>query len=213
LLGNVPRKHSLNWEASYERLRLARENIEATFDPPPAELQRRLHLRALVLAKPAAVVRPAELVDLVVFNLGSGSFAMAATEAHEVLPVSLVTMLPGVPSFYYGLINHGGNIYPLVDLRPLLGISAGSDTPPAHAIVAVGNAFMLALAADSIETFIQMDKSLISTASADDVTVHPAVRGAFGDSTVVIDVKVLLQDARLVVDYRPQVTENDGALP
>lgn len=199
-----------DWEDARERLRGVRARIDAIEDPPVHEVEAILHRRMEALAAPIAAEAAVETVDLVVFRVGSERFALEATDVDEVMRLSGLTALPGVPAFYRGLINHGGNVYPIVDLRPVLDMPAEEALTPIHAIIVVRGGDAIALAADALEPFGRIDKTDIALTSSD-VRERRAVRGLVGESIVLLDIEAVLQDARLIVDYRPRVTENDGA--
>jgi purine-binding chemotaxis protein CheW len=162
-----------------------------------------LHARALELARPRVLETPAEIVELIVFQLGGLRYAIGARDALESIAIAGTTALPGVPNFYRGLISHRGLIYPLVDIRPLLGETLDVAAAPAQAILFSSDACAAAIAADAVEGFVRIDTATIAAAAGDD-DAEPvaAVRGVTPDAIVVLDIWVLLADARLVLDDR-----------
>lgn len=141
-----------------------------------------------------------DIAELVVFRLGSRRYAIGAVNVLETIHLSEVTALPGVPTFYRGLISHRGVIYPLVDIRPLIGETADGVTSPSRAMLFLSDTCAVALVADTVE-FIQVDATAIASPPAGgDVQAAPAMCGMTTDSIVVLDIWVLLADARLVLD-------------
>jgi chemotaxis signal transduction protein len=161
-----------------------------------------LHARALELARPRVLEAPAEIVELIVFRLGALRYAIGARDALESIAIAGTTALPGVPNFYRGLISHRGLIYPLVDIRPLLGETVDVAAAPAQAILFSSDACAAAIAADAVEGFVRIDTATIAAAGGDDAEPAAAVRGVTPDAIVVLDIWVLLADARLVLDDR-----------
>jgi purine-binding chemotaxis protein CheW len=161
-----------------------------------------LHARALELARPREVEAPADIVELIVFQLGGLRYAVGARDALESIAIAGTTALPGVPNFYRGLISHRGLIYPLVDIRPLLGEALDGVAAPAQAILFSSDACAAAIAADAVDGFVRIDTATIVAAGGDDAEPVAAVRGVTPDAIVVLDIWVLLADARLVLDDR-----------
>ena len=170
------------------------------------ELEPILRARAADLATPLADDVPTALVDLVIFRIGDGRFALAASEADEAIDIAEVTALPGVPTFYRGLFSHRGIVYPLVDIRPFVGRPVEGDTP-SQAILFASDERTVAIAADAVESFVRLPVTAIAaTSPADEGSGISAIRGLAPGGLVVLDVEVLLGDARLVIDDRPNIT-------
>jgi purine-binding chemotaxis protein CheW len=172
------------------------------------DLERVLRARAVDLAAPLADDIPTAFVDLVIFRIGDGRFALAASEADEAIDIAEVTALPGVPTFYRGLISHRGIVYPLLDIRPFVGRPVEGDTP-LQAILFASEERTVAIAADAVESFVRLPVTAIAaTSPADEGSRISAIRGLAPGELVVLDVGVLLGDARLVVDDRPTITDH-----
>jgi purine-binding chemotaxis protein CheW len=163
------------------------------------ELQQLLHARAVALAAPRVVVPPAEVLELIVFRAGAERYAIDAVEADEAIEVNDVTPLPGVPPFYRGLIVEQGVVYPLIDIRALVGAPATEPLAPAHAILFSGER-TIAIAAETVESFVRIETASIGAPA--DGAHAPAIRGVTADGITLLDIHLLLADARLVVDDR-----------
>jgi chemotaxis signal transduction protein len=199
----APRSNPIDWEAARARLTAAQERLAASDEPSADTLREILHARAQTLATPKVVAPPVEIVELVVFRLGDRRYAIVAGEALESITISETTVLPGVPNVYRGLISHRGIIYPLVDVRPLIGGALDGVAQPAQAMLFLSEAATAALVADEVEAFVRIDAATIAAAgSANGIEPSAAIRGVTPDAIVVLDIWVLLADARLVVDER-----------
>jgi chemotaxis methyl-accepting protein methylase/chemotaxis signal transduction protein len=152
---------------------------------PVDDLEHVLHERALALAAPLAEAPDADARELVVFRAGSERYAVDAVDIEEAIEVTDVTPLPGLPPFYRGLIIHQGVVYALIDIRSLAGAPAGAEFVPAHAILFLSDERALAIAAESLESFVRADPAAIAS-----------------EGIVLLDVHRLLGDARLVIDDR-----------
>jgi purine-binding chemotaxis protein CheW len=54
--------------------------------------------------------------------LGGRQFAVDVTDAREVVVLDTTTPVPGAPTVVIGLMNLRGNVLPVVEARPLLGL-------------------------------------------------------------------------------------------
>jgi purine-binding chemotaxis protein CheW len=163
------------------------------------ELQQLLHARAVALAAPRVVAPVAEVLELIVFRAGTERYAIDAVEADEAIEINDVTPLPGVPPFYRGLIVEQGVVYPLIDIRALVGAPAAEPLAPAHAILFTGER-TIAIAAETVESFVRIETASIGAPAKG---AHaPAIRGVTADGITLLDIHLLLADARLVVDDR-----------
>jgi purine-binding chemotaxis protein CheW len=181
---------------------------------PAGELRRVLRERAAALATPPPVGRTSELVDLVVFRLGDERYAIDAVEVTEAIGIGAVTSLPGLPAFYRGVIIHQGVVYPLVDVRGLLGAPDGADVaaPAGQALLFANSERTIALAADAVEAFLQVEADGIrATRKPGDEAASTPIRGRTGEGIIVLDLYVLLADARLVIDERAHVPDPAGS--
>jgi chemotaxis signal transduction protein len=155
-------------------------------DLPEDIVRATLRARAEAMAIPTRAEPVVEFRELVVFQIGGRRYAIDASAALESITISATTILPGVPNFYRGLVGHRGVIYPLLDVRPLIGDELTVvNAMPAQAILCFSQEFAVAIAADVVEAFVRVDASAAMT-----------------DGTVVLDIWKLLADARLVVDDR-----------
>jgi chemotaxis signal transduction protein len=123
--------------------------------------------------------------------------------ALESIAIEETTAFPGVPNFYRGLISHRGVIYPLVDIRALIGEPVATRAPQAYAILHLSEAAAVAILADEVEAYVRIDAaSIVSKARGDGGEPVAAIRGVTPDGIVVLDIALLVADARLVLDDR-----------
>jgi chemotaxis signal transduction protein len=153
------------------------------------ELAALLHKRAVALATRRTVATVRDELELIVFRAGSQRYAIDAAATGEAIEVGTVTPLPGLPPFYLGLIVHQGIVYPLVDIRPLTGAPFDHDLALVHALLFSSDERTIAIAAESVESFVRIDAASV-------------IGGVTPDGIVLIDVHLLLGDARLVIDDR-----------
>lgn len=152
------------------------------------DVQQILRARAVALAAPLPAGPPDEVVELVVFRAGNERYAIEALEAEEAIEVGDITAVPGLPPFYLGLIVHAGIVYPLLDVRPLVGSPVEFDFEPAQALLFLSKERAIAVAAEWVESFVRVDTASIAG-------------GKTSDGIVLLDLQKLLADVRLVVDH------------
>jgi chemotaxis signal transduction protein len=67
-------------------------------------------------------------LPIVVVGIGKERYGIAIADVAEVFPPLRPTRVPGASAVISGVINVHGEIRPVVDLRRLLGIAAGTET-------------------------------------------------------------------------------------
>jgi chemotaxis signal transduction protein len=165
-----------------------------------------LRARTIELAAPPADDVETEFVELLVLRIGTERYGIATDEADAAIAVPDVTPLPGVPTFYRGVITHRGIVYPLVDIRPLVDRPAGESTF-AYALLFASEERTVAIAADEVEGFVRLPvRDIATTIPANQDAGKSATRGLAPGGVLVLDAGLLLRDARLDVNDRPHIT-------
>jgi chemotaxis signal transduction protein len=75
---------------------------------------------------PASEAPPTARACVVV--LGGRPFAVDVTDAREVVVLDTTTPVPGAPTLVIGVMNLRGNVLPVVEARPLLGLPVRAAT-------------------------------------------------------------------------------------
>ena len=196
---------SFDWNAAYARLARAAARVAEIENPSTAGLEKAFRDRSVKYAASSAAPVEPDYIEAIVFTIGHRHFAMAATDCAVVIPIDEMARLPGVPSFYLGLVTHRGAVFPVVDIRPLLGLRHRheDDENLRYAILVTSGKFALGLAAGEIRgmTKIPLDQITACTESG----LH-AVSGIGPDSSLIIDIESFLHDARLIVDDMPAIS-------
>lgn len=97
---------------------------------------------------PEADAEVLDVTDHVVVRLGHGRYAVCAPDVAEVIPVPVLTRIPGAPGWLCGIGNWRGHVLPVIDLRPLLGLEVSPSPSSARVVV---------LAVDDVEVGILAD--------------------------------------------------------
>ena len=168
-----------------------------------------LRERARLVARPAVAASQAEDVGFIEFELGEQRYAIEAAQAEEVIELADSTPVPGLPEFYVGILNWRGAVYPLVDIRRLLGFRVGRDEPFRFAILLAGSGRMVAVGVHAIVGLSRWQPDGIAPA-AGQADESPAIAGLLANGTLLLDAGRIIHDARLLVDDQPRVAVTRG---
>jgi len=202
------RRDGLDWKNAYARLRAAEESLNTIDLRSQEEIEalvraRTKQLEALENAPPLP-----DSVDLVILSIAGERYAFDVKEASEAIAITHVTPLPGVPTFFRGLISHRGSVYPLLDIRPLVGGALVRAAQFSQAILFTSGGSAVAVGAHAVESLERVDVAELE-AQRNQTDLSASVRGKTADGATIIDMRALLSDVRLVVDDRVSVIEHN----
>jgi chemotaxis signal transduction protein len=206
---SASRRRVFDWQGAYARLANVQAKLDASERPLEDEVARLLRQRAADYAlRPTEDSKP-EFLDVIEFAIDEARFAIALESGAAAASLTGMTMLPGVPPFYLGLLSYRGAVFPIIDVRRLIGRSAGSEKDMRHAVLLRNEHGAVGLAATEILGITQFrsDRIALSSEKAPD---NRAVLGIGPNLTTIIDATRLLQDMRLVVDDQPEVAIRSG---
>ncbi len=112
----------------------------------------------------------------VVFRLGGNSYGLHMKLVREVEKAGRVTAVPGAPALLCGLINLRGEILPLIDPKPLLGLEPAGWPPTGYLVVVQAGA-------EEMPAALLVDE-LGGVALVDPASVAVPIDGADSDTTV-----------------------------
>jgi purine-binding chemotaxis protein CheW len=194
----------IDWQQAYARLDRTRRALEGAAERAPEEVRRILAARAQTLARPREEVRvPTEVLELLVFSLGGERYAIEMAYVLEAIPLRGLTPVPCAPPFVLGVVNHRGQILPVLDLRRLLE-PAGVEVAQEGLVVAVqAGRMMFGIFADAIGGTMRVPTLEMAPPPAA-VTVDRQVflRGVTADMVAVLDLGALVRDRRIAVNER-----------
>jgi purine-binding chemotaxis protein CheW len=199
-----------DWPAAYQRIAAIRDRLDAAENPTPEDVQRTLQARAAQYAQQTVAATEHDYLDVIAFETAGDRFAVEVDSSRAATPLTGLIAVPGLPSFYLGLVGHRGNVIPVIDVRPLVGMAKQDRENMRFALVVHGKRGTLGLAATQINGFTRYRADEVASAVEESARKR-ALIGIAPDSTMVVDAEHLLQDARLVVDDQPLVfTRNEG---
>lgn len=167
----------------------------------PEHRQRAFNRRLQERARQYASVAPEDeaardtgAYDILVFNIDKERYAVLAECVRGVRAVPRITRVPGVPSFYRGVVNVRGQIITVLDLRYLLNLPASTSEQTGAELVLVHAANLdLALATDHVEDVMRLPRSAVEP---NDLRY---AHGVTRDRILVLDMQQLFADERLIV--------------
>lgn len=192
-----------DWKAALTRIDRALARVESGDTPSPEDARRKLRQRAEAFARPEAAPDAEPPVDVIEFAIAAERFAIPLTDGAAAATLTGMTALPGVPSFYLGLLSHHGAVYPVIDVRPLLSGAADEGADMRYALLVRNEIGALGLAASAVEGITRYRAKEI--AGVAESANSRTLQGIGPRRTAIIDVRRLMADFRLVVDDQPRV--------
>ncbi len=193
---------TFDWAGAHDRIERAIAAIESAAKPSPEDVRRILRKRSERYAKPLSLRSDAPVLDVITFRLGDLRFGIEVSHGSAVTTLASLSYVPGLPSFYMGVLSHRGSIYPVARLEPLLSISHRQDQACHYAVLMRQEGGMLGLGVDEVLGISRFEQDAIALAP------HESNRIVYGigpDSTTIIHAGQLLMDARLVIDDQPDL--------
>lgn len=143
-------------------------------------------------------------VQLVIFRLGDGLWALRGGQVREILPPTQPFFVPGCPDFIEGVISVRGDIASVVRLDRVLGVSTGdpAETPsrPGDILLGYSAGTVTGLRVGQVVDVVELPQSAILAPPVNlGESLRPVVEGAltFHDAPV-----TLLDLDRLLSRYR-----------
>ena len=127
-------------------------------------------------------------------TLASYRFAVEVRYAREVVVFDEYTIVPLAPAYLLGVANLRGNIMPVVDVRPLLGMAPAVAGHDVRALVVERDAVKIGLLIDEVLGLEPLDGPLPAD-DGDDPGTGRVIAGRLqweGGDVAVLDVRALL---------------------
>src|SRR5258705_3499191 len=101
--------------------------------------------------RPVSSETPQDVLPVMVLGIGKERYAIDIADVAEVLPPVRPTPVPGTAAVFAGVINVGGEIRPVIDLRRWLGMETGQAGDLARVILLRRGGREMGLQIDSVE--------------------------------------------------------------
>lgn len=143
---------------------------------------------------------------LVEFILSDERYAIESMFIREVYPLKEVSLVPGVPSFVYGLINIRRRIVSIIDLRNLFDVPVRPITPQAKAIILQKGGMEFGIVAEKIVGV----KNISGTDLQENIPTLTGIhqeffKGITSDRLLVLDAEKLLNSSSIIVNQKAGV--------
>jgi purine-binding chemotaxis protein CheW len=148
--------------------------------------------------------------QLVTFRLGDDQFAIDIFAVERVLRFTQPAALPNLPKWIDGVIEHGGRVVPVIDLRTRFGLPRLSPRPEHRILVLAVGDELLGVTVDSVH-------EVLAVAAEDIAPPPPLFRGlnaeylrglVYGEGSLLIflDVARVLTSSELLELTQPSVS-------
>lgn len=165
--------------------------------------QEKLLERARQLAKPHQAQDEGEKLKILVLQLGLEEYGVLIDYVEEIRPLSHLTPIPGTPSFWAGLVNLRGHLYPVLELADYLELPISINLNDAKIVLVNARGLKVALVVDDVLEIRRILPTEIGpTLKNSGATQGGMIRGLTASLLSVLDLEVLLLDARLVVQEK-----------
>lgn len=193
---------AVDWGEIHARLERSRRALEAGGEPPPGEVERILRERAKSLARPREEApEAAATLDLLVFTLGGERYGIETDHAVEVIPVHDLVPVPCTPPFVLGVVNHRGQVLPVLDLQRLSGLPGQAAKEGCLAVVVEAGGMKFGIFAEAAEGAVRAGANELAPPPAPPAGGREAfIRGVTREMVGVLDLEALARDPRIMVN-------------
>jgi purine-binding chemotaxis protein CheW len=158
------------------------------------------------LTSPASATEPAVEDDAapiggVILRFAGARYAVDMASVAEVVPVPVMTRIPGGPAWLSGVVNWRGRVLPVIDLRPLVGAALSPLPTSARLVVLAEGDIEVGVVADMVPGLLNCDPRDLEPIPGTIATgIAPLVRGV-----VDVDGPVALLATEAVLRLREQL--------
>jgi purine-binding chemotaxis protein CheW len=139
----------------------------------------------------------------VVFQIGEGSYSIPLEEVFQIIRYENVTGVPTAPPFVDGVINIGGDVIPVVNLRTRFSLEREEATRKNRVIIVQRQEVRYGVLVDSVREILDLDKDNVASEAASVFGMKPEfVRGI----VKVRDYLLVLLDIFKVLSTAPEVS-------
>jgi purine-binding chemotaxis protein CheW len=118
-------------------------------------------------ATQATSVKGVDRTQLVTFRVGADQFAADIFSVERVLRFQAPRPVPNVPAWLEGVIDYGGRVVPVIDLRARFELGAGASRESARILVFVAGEDWIGAIVDGVDEVL--------TVTNDELTEPPAL--------------------------------------
>ena len=191
----------LDWQQVYQRLEVARANLEQNVVSEAQKKEKILKTRAQALAQePIREITDEVYFEVVEFELGHEHYAIETSSIREVYPLKELTSLPCTPPFVLGIINVRGQILSVLDLKKFFRLPERSLTDLNKVIILHSERMEFGILADTILGVRSIPRGDIQSSlpTLSDLRSE-YLHGVTAERLILLDAEKILTDERIVV--------------
>jgi purine-binding chemotaxis protein CheW len=183
-------QRQIDWEAVWQTLNWDDETREKVAEA------NRLRQRAEQYAAPPREARADdEALTVLAFELGGERYGVDVMLVRGVRNLTKIARVPGIPSFYRGVVNVRGQILTVLDLRTFFDIPvASTDHMPEELVTVRANDLEIGLLADSVSGVVTVPREAIVPSD----NIRYAL-GVTAERLVLLNIEQMFEDDRLIV--------------
>jgi purine-binding chemotaxis protein CheW len=102
----------------------------------------------------------------VVFQIGEGNYSIPLEEVSQIIRYENVTDVPTAPAFVDGVINVGGDVIPVVNLRTRFALERGKLTRKNRVIIVQKQDVRYGILVDSVREILDLDPDSVASEAA-----------------------------------------------
>ena len=141
------------------------------------------------------------MTQYICFQVAAGRYAVPLTPVAQVLRCENLVPLPASPPFIAGLLNLGGEVVPVLNLRSLFGLDPAEPTRRSRVLIAEHNGRKHGLLVDGVNELLALEASSIATVGA----------GAGGPKAELTAGVAKVRDSLVFILDLPRLLEPEGA--
>jgi len=104
-----------------------------------------------------------DMIQLVTFEIANEHFGIDILKVQEITTMTKITRVPNAPIFVEGVINLRGKVIPVVDLRKILNLEAGTYGSNSRIIVLHLENKIIGILVDRMNEVLWVNKNMIET--------------------------------------------------
>lgn len=165
------------------------------------QVARILAERAYELAQIPEDVAASAILQLLLFQLNGGHYAVEVTKVREIFSIQTITNVPRTPEFVVGIFSARGRLISIIDLGILLDLSATAMAPETKIIVVANDEIEVGFLADMVEDVMTIFADSLEPPLPNQTSAQSHyTRGISGGVTAVLDLDAILEDPRLIIN-------------
>ena len=102
----------------------------------------------------------------VVFQIGEGNYSIPLKEVFQIIRYENLTGVPTAPPFVDGVINVGGDVIPVVNLRARFSLERGEVTRKNRVIIVQKQEVRYGILVDSVREILDLDRDNVASEAA-----------------------------------------------